>query len=310
MGEKIVLGAIHSEGLDSRNIEFEFPVGMQNSKFAIGLDTSKYAIDDPDFTVEGSSSRIWARFSLPEATFLGMPLRREFGLEHSASQDDLIVSGSSSPSQDRTTSRVYASASTNWTSDSSNLALNFNAKVTLGDLDLSRIQSVYDGDLAGAQTHGDFAKLNFDVAGQFRVNAETSLTATATCQVTNKNLGSDDEIDVSGPSAVRAYAIGSVSGDQGCYLQSELIRQFTEKTAGYIFSDMAYVQTNKSLFTDWQVDEEENRFGIMSAGLGLRMSLTDEINLSLSYAHRIGGCDGCASPQADGQFWGLITGSF
>ena len=310
MGERVVFGLIHTEGVDTQNLEFEFPFGAQGSSLAFGINGSSYTVNEPDFTVIGSSSRKWIRLNLPDTEIFGLPARREVGVESSSSVDDIVVFGVSSPSQDKTTIRVFGTTSLSWQAPESNWALNVSSKLTFGILDLSKIQSVFDGDQIGAQTDGEFAKFNLDIAGQYRLNENTSITVSASCQLARKNLSSDDEIELSGPTGVRSYSIGSVNVDQGCYAQNELIRQFSDNFAGYLFSDLAYGQTNKSLYDDWQTDDEANQFGIMSAGLGVRLALSEGVNFSLSYAQRIGNCQGCYSHQSDGQFWAVMTGTF
>jgi len=310
LGEKVVVGAIKSEALTTYSIDAEFPVGFDGVKTSIGTDRTSYGVDDDGFAVDGISRGAWLRLRLPEILWGELPVNREFGVEYSTTQDDLITGGNTSPSQDKDTKRLYGSASVAWVAPAGDAAVNVTTKATLGDIDLSKLASVYQGDQTGARAHGRFTKLNIDIAAQKRLSPQSSLTATATCQLTNKNLDSGEEIELSGPTGVRAYAVGAVSADQGCYVQSELINQFTDKIAGYAFVDVGYAQTNKATYTNWQTANEANRFAIKGAGVGARIAATDAINLSLSYARRLGSCDGCTDTLDDGRFWAVATGSF
>ena len=310
LGEKVVVGAIKSEALTTYSIDAEFPVGFDGVKTSIGTDRTSYGVDDDGFAVDGISRGAWLRLRLPEILWGELPVNRELGVEHSTTQDDLITGGNTSPSQDKDTKRLYGSASVAWVAPAGDAAVNVTTKATLGDIDLSKLASVYQGDQTGARAHGRFTKLNLDIAAQKRLSPQSSLTATATCQLTNKNLDSGEEIELSGPTGVRAYAVGAVSADQGCYVQSELINQFTDKIAGYAFLDVGYAQTNKATYTNWQTANEANRFAIKGAGVGARIAATDAINLSLSYARRLGSCDGCTDTLDNGRFWAVATGSF
>ena len=310
LGEKVVVGAIKSEALTTYSIDAEFPVGFDGVKTSIGTDRTSYGVDDDGFAVDGISRGAWLRLRLPETLWGELPVNRELGIEYSTAQDDLITGGNTSPSQDKDTKRLYGSASVAWVAPAGDAAVNVTTKATLGDIDLSKLASVYQGDQSGARAHGRFTKLNIDIAAQKRLSPQSSLTATATCQLTNKNLDSGEEIELSGPTGVRAYAVGAVSADQGCYVQSELINQFTDKIAGYAFVDVGYAQTNKATYADWQTANEANRFAIKGAGVGARIAATDAINLSLSYARRLGSCDGCTDTLDNGRFWAVATGSF
>jgi hemolysin activation/secretion protein len=311
LGEKVVVGAIKSEALTTYSIDAEFPVGFDGVKTSIGTDRTSYGVNDDRIAVDGISRGAWLRLRLPETLWGALPVNRELGVEYSASKDDSIrADGKTDRVKDKDTKRLYGSASVAWVAPAGDAAVNVTTKATLGVFDLSKLASVYQGDLSGARAHGRFTKLNIDIAAQKRLSPQSSLTATATCQLTNKNLYSGEEIELSGPTAVRAYAVGAVSADQGCYVQSELINQFTDKIAGYAFVDVGYAQTNKSTYTGWQTDNEANRFAIKGAGVGARIAATDAINLSLSYARRLGSCDGCTDTLDNGRFWAVATGSF
>ena len=310
LGEKVVVGAIKSEALSSYSIDAEFPVGFDGVKTSIGADRAAYGVDADGFAVDGISKGAWLRLRLPETFWFLLPVNQELGVEYSATKDDLAISGITSPSQDKDTKRLYGSASVAWVAPAGDAAVNVTAKATHGQIDLSKLATVYQGDQSGTRAHGRFTKLNIDIAVQKRLSVQSSFTATATCQFTNKNLDRGEEIDLGGPTAVRAYAAGAVSIDQGCYVQSELINQVTDKIAGYAFVDLGYAQTNKTTYTGWQTANEANHFAIKGAGVGARIPVTDAINLSLSYARRLGSCDGCTNSLDNGHFWAVVTGSF
>ena len=310
LGEKVVVGGIKSEGLSTYSIDAEFPVGFDGVKTSIGTDRTAYDVDGDGFAVDGISKGAWLRLRLPERLWFSLPVNRELGVEYSITKDDLVSSGTTSPSQDKDTKRLYGSASAAWVAPAGDAAVNFTAKATYGQIDLSKLTAVYNNDQSGARAHGHFTKINIDIALQKRLSVQSSFTATATCQLTNKNLDSGEKIDLGGPTAVRAYAGGAVSADQGCYVQSELNNQFTDKITGYAFADVGYAQTNKTTYNGWQTANEANHFAIKGVGVGTRLAVTDAMNLSLSYARRLGSCNGCTTSPDTGQLWLVFTGSF
>jgi hemolysin activation/secretion protein len=118
------------------------------------------------------------------------------------------------------------------------------------------------------------------------------------------------ELEISGPSAVRAYDVAAVSVDQGCFAQSEFVHQQNEQRAFFGFIDLASGKTNHSNFAKLQEGDEKNEFSIFGAGVGTRLNIADKFNLSITYAKRLGVCKGCVQAQAKDRLWAALTVTF
>lgn len=79
-------------------------------------------------------------------------------------------------------------------------------------------------DAAGANTQGNYAKLNLSAARATLLPAQWSLTTSAKLQhaLRGKNMDGSERLSVSGPGAVAAYASGELSGDNAALLRLEL----------------------------------------------------------------------------------------
>jgi hemolysin activation/secretion protein len=309
LGEKTVFSAVKSKGLQSLSIDLEVPVGIEGAKGVIGAERSTYDVDiDSGSAVDGESPKYWLRYRFPTSQLLEMPFNAEIGFEHAKTEDDLMPTAT--PLNNKTNKKIYANGSVSWINDAASTAANISLKLTAGDLDLSAISTVFDADQAGAKTDGKYLKLNLDISGQKKLTPTDSMTFTSSCQVANKNFDGADEIELSGPTGVRAYDVGAVSVDMGCFAQNEFVRQLSQEIAGFVFADIGYGQTHKNTYANWQTASEKNTFGIAGVGLGVRMAPRDNVNLSFTYARRVGSCDGCSDPQDSGKAWAVATVTF
>ena len=309
LGEKTVFSLVKSEGLQSLSVDLEVPVGVHGAKGVVGAERSTYDVDiNSGLAVDGLSPKYWLRYRFPTGQLREMPFNAEMGFEHAKTEDDLMPTGT--PLNNKTNKKLYANGSVSWINDAASAAANISLKLTAGDLDLSAISTVLDADQAGAKTDGKYVKVNLDISGQKKLTPTDSMTFTSSCQVANKNLDSADEIELSGPTGVRAYDVGAVSVDMGCFAQNEFVRQLSQEISGFVFADIGYGQSHKNTYANWQTASEKNAFGIAGIGLGARMAPNDNVNLSFTYARRVGSCQGCDEAQDSGKAWAVATVTF
>lgn len=309
LGERTVINGVKAKDLASASADLEMPVGFHGSRIVVGGDRTEFEIplsNQPN--IEGASQRRWLRFRTSEQNVLGFPVSFETGLESTHSTDQ--VEGSDAYSTDKSTNELYVSGTLSLVNAASNAAANLTARVSIGDLDLSRLQNVLSQDAATVQTNGRYAKFNLNMTAQMKTSESASFSVNASCQLTSKNLDSSEEIELSGPSAVRAYDVAALSVDQGCFAQSEYSYQHSEAVALFGFVDMGYGQTHRNTYDGWQESTERNSFSVFGAGLGARMNVRENYNVSLTYARRVGSCLGCADTQADGRIWAVLGATF
>lgn len=307
-GERIALGVVKTDSLITSTADLLMPVGYQGAAVSLGREWTNYKISASD--LHGYSPKYWLRWMLPEIQVGSSPIKIEFGFERSDSSDDLVNTSPATPITRKSVEQLYASLNLSSTNDAGDTAYNLTIKPVLGRLDLSEIPTTLSNDELTLQSHGRFNKMVLDASVQHKFSPDLSGSILMTCQFANKNLDSSQELEVSGPSAVRAYDIGSVSGDQGCYIQSELISPITSTTALFGFYDTAYLRTHISPYAGWNTNNEQNEFSINGAGLGVRANITDFATLALTAARRVGVCSGCSDAQPSSRFWAVATVSF
>ena len=297
-GDRIVLSGVKSRGLSSRSVDFELPVGYRGERLVYGRSDSNFNTTGAT-SVHGKSMRDWARFRSGETFILSSPFNLEVGVERSRTTDSL--------NENKETTEQYVAGSLAWVNSSSSAAANVSARLILGDLHLYRTPTEADRDLNAI---GTYRKLLLNVTGQRKISPQNSFTVTSACQFSSKNLDPMSEIDLSGPSAVRAYDVAAVSVDQGCFAQTEFVHQQTEQRAFFGFFDIASGKTNHSNHAVLKEGNEKNKFSIFGAGVGARLNIADKFNLSITYAKRLESCGGCAQSQAQDRLWAALTVTF
>ena len=129
--------------------------------------------------------------------------------------------------------------------------ISYSASFTHGNLDIKDSTSK-SLDLAGANTNGNFNKINLSLSSLSNINEKFSLsTSLALQRALNKNLDGSEDFSVGGSSGVKAYPSGELSAENGYLLNAELfyaIANYNSKVS--LFSDVgrAYMVNNVSSF--------------------------------------------------------------
>ena len=143
-------------------------------------------------------------------------------------------------------------------------------------------------DQAGLQTAGNFTKISFDLSRQQSLWSAWSLMGRLTGQYASKNLDSTEKFSLTGPGAVRAYAVGDLSVDQGQYLDMEL--RYSQPYVGgallwSLFHDHAWGRINTWPLAAGVIDNDVILYG---SGVGLQWSVGSDHGINASLARRRG----------------------
>lgn len=314
-GERIVLSAVKTERLQTGSFDLELPVGPYGGVIVAGYERTGYDIGGQQmlqkYIVDGYSANAWVRYRAPERTFASLPLSLEYGFEGSSVKDDFYWADQSAstatPITDKATYKAYSRAAFSWVNLQANAAADVSVQLAFGETDLALGR---DADAAGANVNGTFAKLTSSLSGQYRMSVKASLSTNTSCQFGSTNLDTGEKLELSGPTAVRSYSIGAVSVNDGCYAQNELIYQRDEQTALFGFADVGAGRLWSNTFTNALETGQKNSFAIGGIGVGVRYNPTENVNVSLTHARRVGTCSGCVEAQASSQTWAAITLSF
>lgn len=144
-------------------------------------------------------------------------------------------------------------------------------------------------DAFAAETQGRFHKLNVNLRHLQALSENLQLSVNFSAQKSFSNLDSSQKQTLAGPHAVRAYDVGTLSGDSGYLLSVELQRSFDADKFGrfslYGFIDAAKAELNTR---PWSQLNDDNHISLAGAGLGLRWQGFDSWNANIFAAAPIG----------------------
>jgi hemolysin activation/secretion protein len=301
-GDSTQVGATWSTGggLASGSVESSVPWGGNGLSLRAGVSHLTYALQQSfsDLGARGVADSVHAGawYALQRSAYGNISLRSD--LQYSGLRDLLSL----------------VAVETRKSSSVLTLGVNMDAQDDILGGGQSRSQMSYQmGNLQiesgtdAAFTGGPFGKVLLDVSREQRFTANTVLYARALAQQANKNLDSSEKLALSGPNAVRAYAPGELSVDDGGLLTLEYRIQFPMQGGTLtwsFFGDWGTGSTNHVPLTV----ASENEASVNGAGLGLSWRNGADMEASLSMAWR-----GVRMPTADSDrvprvFFQLVKG--
>ena len=140
-------------------------------------------------------------------------------------------------------------------------------------------------DASSANTKGHFEKINISVNHVQSISNKASVDLNVSGQWASHNLDASEKLSAGGPSTVRAYNSGALSGDAG-YIGSAAFRYyltqaFDGRLTGSLFYDSAHIIVNKS---PWQGLTSDNSATISGAGIGLDWAGPKQLSANLVIA--------------------------
>jgi len=150
---------------------------------------------------------------------------------------------------------------------------------------------VIDQSSDGLHINGCYTKINMALARSQPLTHRFSLQTGTYGQWSNKNLGSSEQLSLTGPGAVRAYQINESSADRAMISTIELSWRFdsTGELPGQLefsaFMDHGYA----ALHTTPLPDSGKNIQNLAGAGFGIKWFDTNNYNLQSTVAWKIDG---------------------
>jgi hemolysin activation/secretion protein len=124
-------------------------------------------------------------------------------------------------------------------------------------------------DAASVQTEGHYVKWNASVYHLQNLNATTTLYLAWSGQWANENLDSSQQMIAGGPHTVRAYDMGTVSGDTGNLETTEIRRDLGTAWQGR-WQALAFIDSEQLTINKHQFVAGSNSLTLSGVGLGLR----------------------------------------
>jgi hemolysin activation/secretion protein len=142
-------------------------------------------------------------------------------------------------------------------------------------------------DALTAGTQGRFARGNATLARLQNLSVRNTLYLSLAGQWASGNLDPSQKLIGGGPNSVRAYDAGTISGDVGYMLTTELRHSFGQSWYGQwqavAFVDAAHVEVNRN-----KLSSGENVANLGGAGIGLNWAGPNQFSANLTVAVPVG----------------------
>jgi len=294
-GDEIEGGIIHSgNGLTAGQVAYSIPFSVGDSqgwKASVAASKINYRLTEPNIkaldaygTSEGVSLAVTYPLIRSQDTNMGFSTQLNYqklndyllGQQFNKKDSKSLSIGLSGDAQ-RIYSPKLGTSFMNWTLAS-----------TFGNLDIKEPTSKFIDSL-GAKTQGSFVHVNSSASISQNLDVisnRLSAYAAVSGQYANKNLDSSEKFVVTGPSAVRGYSQGTVSGDQGAVINAELRYSIPTSsdfnTSVYGFYDYGYAKIYKNSYTNDIASQSVSALGV---GATVRHKSGMFASLSLSKGH-------------------------
>ena len=166
-------------------------------------------------------------------------------------------------------------------------------------------------DAKAAKTQDGFSKLNANLARLQSLSPKNTLYLAFSGQWANTNLDPAEKMSVGGPSAVRAYDTGALSGDSGYFGTAELRHNLGSGGNGQwqavAFVDTASVTVNKNV---WPEVTGTNSATLSGAGVGLNWAGPNQWRAKAYIATRIGTAPKLVASNGSTRAWVEVSKGF
>lgn len=225
LGDLFSLSALHSEGnnLNNGRAAYSLPLGTNGLRAELAASKTTYALggDYADLDATGTAHTVETTFSYPLQRSRNDSWWISLNMATRYMKDEIQVVNQTTPK--RANVATLALQRDTW---STLMGLPYHLGMNLG-LSYGRlriIDSIQDAlNRAGANTTGQYARTNIALNNSIDLSPKWNWAINASAQkaLQGKNLDSSEQMNISGPSAVKSYR-EVVSGDNGYLLGTEL----------------------------------------------------------------------------------------
>lgn len=295
-------------GLNNAALQYLLPVGKDGARLGVSYSTMNYKLGKEfkalEFDGKSKGAGIFASYPVIRSrdtnlfAQIGYDVRRltdnGFGIKMSDKRDNVWSIGLNGASRDESGFNMY------------------DLTIATGDLSFKGGRSIFgepaeDIDQSTAKTAGRYTKINLGFSRQQLMSERLSFLFRVSGQTASKNLDSSQKLYLGGANAVRAYAEGEASGDQGYLVTGELRWSLPTRSVPSLqlaaFIDHGRVTVHKK---PWN-GSGDNSLILSGAGLGLIANIHKDYTVRLDYAKKISAETDTAAPDKSGRWW--LTGT-
>ena len=307
-GDQLGIAAVEAKGLQMARLSYSLPLGADGWKLSASWSGMHYEImrgTGAAAGLRGSSQTFGLTLGYPvvrsraDNVYVALGANRKALVDDSAAgllHDKRVSSGSASLYGDSLDTRGGGGL-TAW-----------NAVVTAGRIDLSRVADDDEMDAASYGTQGGYAKLSYGISRLQKLPGQFAFFANFFGQRAGKNLDSSEKFLLGGPNGVRAYTGSEASGDSGWLANFELRYDVAGATPWGPLQVVGFYDVGGIRLHDdakgiaIATATGRNAYSLSGWGVGMNLSKTGSHAVRFAWARKIGDNPGrsVAGLDADG----------
>lgn len=303
-----VSGVSSGKGMSYGHVGYRYLLTGQGTTLGIAASGLEYKLGNglSDLHAHGTAVTQSVNLSQPIIRNTAGNLYAQLEFDHKRLRDDIDLAGLETHRHSNSWVLTVAGDQRDHTG-----ITNFNISATRGRLYLDNFQTLFV-DYFGARTAGSYVKIDYSVSRLQQLNATNALYFGFSGQHTNKNLDTSEQFYLGGPSTVRGYDVGVLSGAQGSLATMEYRHDFAIAALpgpwqASAFVDSGRVQVYKQPFLPGQ-----NSGRLSSVGVGLHWTAPHDWVIGTSVAKPIGNKPELAGPHTSTatRFWLQVQKGF
>jgi hemolysin activation/secretion protein len=303
-----VSGVSSGAGMSYGHVGYRYLLTGQGTTLGMAVSGLAYKLGNglTDLHAHGTATTQSVNLSQPIIRHTAGNLYSQLEFDHKRLYDDIDVAGLQTHRHSNSWVLTVAGDQRDRTG-----ITNFNLSGTRGRLYLDNFQTLF-ADYFGARTAGSYLKWDYSISRLQQLNAANALYFGFSGQHANKNLDTSEQFYLGGPSTVRGYDVGVLSGAQGTLATVEYRHDFSFAALpgpwqASAFVDSGRVQAYKQPFMPGQ-----NSGRLNSAGVGLHWTAPHDWVIGTSVAKPIGNKPVLAGTHAGqaARFWLQVQKGF
>jgi hemolysin activation/secretion protein len=226
IGDKITLSGLVSNGIDLKNgrVAYQVPLMSNGLRSELSYTQTNYSLSEEYKAIDakGNSKTFELKLNYPvlrtrvENLYINLSLLNKDMTDTVGTANDITKKDSKSLKIGIDYDKSYLALGKN---SSSKISL----KYTYGNLNFDDVAKEL-ADKNGADTAGNYSKINFDLAHTVGLSKEFILESTLRMQysLANKNLDGSEDFSIGGSNGVKVYPDGELSAENGYIFSTEL----------------------------------------------------------------------------------------
>lgn len=263
IGDQIIFQGMHTKGIEYGKIGYSFPIGYSGLKAGVNASRMIYEVVEGS-DADGSSHSMEFNLTQPIIKSSESTLNISLGYDKKSYENksySILISDK--------TNNIYNLALVGSRNDEFGQT-SFSSTFSIGELDLTDVDSDYALDQNTAKTNGDFSKAVFNISRKQNLTDDINLLVSGTLQKANKNLDSGEKLYLGGINGVKAYPTNEAGGDEGYMINTKITKLLPYGFSTSAFYDYGQVKQHDDLYASWQGSSRaDNTYSLQGIGTSL-----------------------------------------